>query len=64
MFKMDLEKEEEAEIKLATCTGLSKKQDSSRKTFITDLFLMPKYLTVCITTNCGKFFKRWEIPDS
>ena len=21
---------------------------------------MPKVLTVCITTNCGKFFKRWE----
>ena len=21
---------------------------------------MPKSLTVCITTNCGKFFKRWE----
>ena len=21
---------------------------------------MPKHLTVWITTNCGKFFKRWE----
>ena len=21
---------------------------------------MPKSLTVCITTNCGEFFKRWE----
>ena len=21
---------------------------------------MPKPLTVCITTNCGKFFKRWD----
>ena len=24
---------------------------------------MPKSLTVWITTNCGKFFKRWRIPD-
>ena len=24
---------------------------------------MPKPLTVWITTNCGKFFKRWGIPD-
>ena len=25
---------------------------------------MPRPLTVWITANCGKFFKRWEIPDS
>ena len=24
------------------------------------LLTMPKLLTACITTNCGKFFKRWE----
>ena len=24
------------------------------------LLTMPKALTVWITTNCGKFFKRWE----
>ena len=24
---------------------------------------MPKPLTVWITINCGKFFKRWGIPD-
>ena len=24
------------------------------------LLTMPKPLTVCITTNCGKFFKRWD----
>ena len=24
------------------------------------LFFMPKLLTVYMTTNCGKFFKRWE----
>ena len=32
MFKLDLEKAEELEIKLSTSTGSLKKQDSSRKT--------------------------------
>ena len=35
------------------------KQESSRKTS-TFALTMPKPLTVWITTNCGKFFKRWE----
>ena len=38
----------------------SKKQGSSRKTPNSALLNMPKPLTVWITTNCGKFFKRWE----
>ena len=59
MFKLDLEKVEESEIKLPTSDGLLKKQESSRKTS-TALLTMPKPLTVWITTNCGKFFKRWE----
>ena len=37
-----------------------KKQESSRKTSTSALLTMPKPLTVWITTNCGKFFKRWE----
>ena len=37
-----------------------KKQESSRKTSISTLLTMPKPLTVWITINCGKFFKRWE----
>ena len=32
MFKLDLEKVEEPEIKLSTSAGSSKKQESSRKT--------------------------------
>ena len=60
MFKLDLEMAEEPEIKLPTSTGLSKKQESSRKTSTFALLTMPKPLTVWITTNCGKFFKRWE----
>ena len=60
MFKLVLEKAEEPEVKLQTSTGSSKKQESSRKTSISALFTMPKPLTVCITTICGKFFMRWE----
>ena len=62
MFKLDLEKVEEPEIKLPTPSGSSKKQESFKKKYILLLYLlsMPKPLTVWITTNCGKFFKRWE----
>ena len=59
VFKLDLEKAEEPEIKLPTSVGSLKKQKSSSKTSISTLLNMPKPMTVCITTNCGKFFKRW-----
>ena len=51
MFKLDLEKAEEPEIKLPTSTDSLKKQESSRKTSISDLLIMPKPLTMWITTN-------------
>ena len=60
MFKLVLEKEEEPEIKLPISAGSSKKQESSRKTSISALSTMPKPLTVWVTINCGKFWKRWE----
>ena len=70
MFKLVLEKAEESEIKLPTSAKKareffaflpsSKKQESSRKTSIFALLTMPKSLTVWITINCGKFWKRWE----
>ena len=60
MFKLDLGKAEEPEIKLPTSFGSSKKQDNSRKTSTSALLITPKPLTVYITTYCGKFFKRWE----
>ena len=60
MFKLVLEKAEEPEITLPTSAGSSKKQEGSRKTSISSLWTMPKHLTVCITINCGKFWKRWE----
>ena len=59
-FKLVLEKAEEPEIKLPTSTVSWKKQESSRKTSICALLMMPKPLTVCITIDCGKFWKRWE----
>ena len=40
--------------------GSWKKGESSRKTSTSALLTMPKPLTVWITINCGKFFKRWE----
>ena len=59
MFKLDLEKAEEPEIKLPTS---SKKQENSRKTYISALLTMPKPLTVWIATNSGKFLEM-GIPD-
>ena len=47
-------------IKLPTSVGSSKKQESSRKTSISALLTMKKPFTVWITTNSGKFWKRWE----
>ena len=60
MFRLVLEKAEEPEIKLLTSAGSSKKQESSRETPISALLTTPKPLTVWITINCGKFWKRWE----
>ena len=53
-YKLDLEKAEEPEIKLPTSIGLQKKQENSRKKSTS------ASLTVWITINCEKFFKRWE----
>ena len=60
MFRLDPEKAEEPEIKLPTSAGSQEKQESSRKTSISASLTTLKLLTVWITTNCVKFFKRWE----
>ena len=60
MFKLDLEKAEEPEIKLPTSVGSWKNQESARKIATSALLTMPKLLIVWITANCGKFWKRWE----
>ena len=57
MFKLDLEKAEEPEIKLPTSVGSQKKQENSRNTLTT---LKP--LTLWITTN-WKILKEMGIPD-
>ena len=60
IYKLDLEKADEPEIKLPTSGGSQKKQENSRKTSTAALWIMPKPLTGLITINCGKFSKRWE----
>ena len=62
MFKLDLEKAVEPEIKLPTSVGSSKKQESSRKTSTSASLTMPKPLTVWITIHYGKFLEL-GIPD-
>ena len=62
MFKLDLEKAEEPEIKLPTSTGALKKQESSRKTSTSALLTMPKPLTVD-HNKLWKILKEMEVPD-
>ena len=62
MFKLDLEKAEEPEIKFPTSVGSLKKQESSRKTSTSALLTMPKSLTVWITTN-WKILQEMRTPD-
>ena len=60
MYKLDLEKAEEPEIKLPTSVGLHKKQINSKKTSTPASLTMLEPLTVWITTNCAKFLKKWK----
>ena len=55
IFKLNLEKAEEPEIKLPTSIGSLKKKKSSRKTSTSALLTMQKPLSMWIITNCGKF---------
>ena len=49
---------------IANIHWIMKKQESSRKTSISALLIMPKPLPVWITINCGKFWKRREYQTS
>ena len=60
MCMLDLEKAEEQEIKSATSARSQKEHGNSRKTSTSASLTMLKPLTVWITTNCGKFLRRWE----
>ena len=62
MFKLDLEKAEEPEIKLPTSAGSSKKQESSRKTY----FCFIDYVEAfdCVDHNkLWKILQEMGIPD-
>ena len=66
MYMLDLEKEGEPEIKLATSVGSKKipeKEISARKFQKNIFYCFMDYAKAfdCVdNTNCGKFFKRWE----
>ena len=62
MFKLDLEKAEEPEIKLSASAGSSKKQESSRKTSTSAVLTTTKPLTLWITTN-WKILQEMGIPE-
>ena len=51
---------EELGLKLPASIGSWKKQGNSRKTSTATSLTMLKPLTVWITTNYGKFLKRWD----
>ena len=62
MFKLDLEKAEEPEVKLPTFIGSWRKQGSSRETSTSASLTMLKSLTVWITTN-WEILKDLRVPD-
>ena len=62
MFKLDLEKADEPEIKLPTHVGSSKKKESSRKTSTSALLTMLKPLTVD-HNKLWKILQDMGIPD-
>ena len=45
---------------IANICGSQRKQENTRKISTFALLTTPKHLTVWITSNCGKFLKRWE----
>ena len=45
---------------IANIHWIIEKAREFRKTSISALLTMPKPLTLWITINCGKFFRRWE----
>ena len=49
---------------IANICWIIKKAREFQKNIYFSLLTMPKPLTVWITTNCGKFWKRWEYPTS
>ena len=68
-FKLKLEKAEESDQIANICWIIEKAREfQKKKKSISALLTTLKPLTVWITINCEKFFKRWEyqttLPDS
>ena len=63
MFKLDVEKAEEPEIKLPTFNGSSKKHESSRKNIYFCFIDYAKALDCVDHTKLWKILKEMEIPD-
>ena len=59
MFKLDLEKAEEPEIKLPTSMDYQKSKRVSEK-YLLLLYWLCQSLWLCGSQQTGKFFKRWE----
>ena len=49
---------------IANIHWIIKKARVPEKTSTSVLLTMPKHLTVWITINCGKLFKRWEYQST
>ena len=60
MFKLDLEKAEEPEIKLTTSVESSKQARKFQKNIYFCFTDYAKPFDWWLTTNCVKFLKRWE----
>ena len=58
MFKLDLEKAKESEVKFPTSTGSYKKQENSKKTSTSASLTILRPLTG--SQQAEKFFKQWE----
>ena len=58
MFKLVLEKAEEPEIKLPTSVGYQKSKRVPKNIYFCFIDYAKDF--VWVTTNCGKFWKRWE----
>ena len=60
VFKLDLEKGQRNQRSIANIHWIIKKSKRAPEKYLLALLTMPKPLTVWITTNCGKFLKRWQ----
>ena len=62
MFKLDLEKAKEPQIKLPISAGSLKKWEFQKNIYF--CFIDYAKAFVLITINCGKFFKSWEYQST